>query len=89
LLGLLFGPEDGGDVLIRDVELSPNYTHGLTSQMTILFIVSNPGNETQDSVTAAVYEAIRYTSTRERERERVREKEREKSYGQSFMILMP
>jgi hypothetical protein len=39
LLGLIFGPEDGGDMLLTNVgRLSTDYTHGVISQKIELFM---------------------------------------------------
>jgi hypothetical protein len=39
LLGLIFDPEDGDDMFLRNVRLTPNNT-GVTTQETVHFIVT-------------------------------------------------
>lgn len=47
-LGLLFDPEDGGVMLLRNVVLSPNYTELQIRRFAINFAMKTPGNPKTD-----------------------------------------
>jgi hypothetical protein len=41
VLGFLFDPENGSDLILQAVRISPKYVHGVGNQTTVLFVVTS------------------------------------------------